>query len=308
VFLRSRHESPPLDEVAAVVQRLAVLLGAGVAPASAWAYLDTTPALVARVAERVAAGSPVGDAILAEADNGPPHHTAAWRGLAAAWIVASSSGAPLAASLRAFAESLRSLAHAQREIDVALAAPVATARLVMGLPAVGMLFGLVLGFDTPRILMTTLPGIACLVAGAALMLGARAWNRRLVNAAQPRDLTPGLRCDLMAIAVAGGGALDRAEQLVSTTLAAAGFDAGEADAQVAGVLGLSRRAGVPAAELLRSEATEARRSASAAAAARASVLTVRLMLPLGLCILPAFMLLSVAPLVIAVITSTVDGF
>jgi tight adherence protein B len=32
------------------------------------------------------------------------------------------------------------------------------------------------------------------------------------------------------------------------------------------------------------------------------------MLPLGLCVLPAFMVLCVAPLLIAVVTSTVSGF
>ena len=73
------------------------------------------------------------------------------------------------------------------------------------------------------------------------------------------------------------------------------------------LLALSRRAGVPAGELLRSEAEEERRAARAEAAARASVLGVRLMLPLGLCILPAFMVLCVAPLLIAVVTSTVSG-
>jgi tight adherence protein B len=78
-------------------------------------------------------------------------------------------------------------------------------------------------------------------------------------------------------------------------------------AAVEAVLALSRRAGVPAAELLRSEAEEARRAARADAAAKASVLAVRLMLPLGLCVLPAFMLLGVAPLLLAVITSTISG-
>ena len=65
---------------------------------------------------------------------------------------------------------------------------------------------------------------------------------------------------------------------------------------------------MPAGELLRSEAEETRREARASAAAAASVLAVKLMLPLGLCVLPAFMLLGVAPLLLAVITSTVSGF
>ena len=40
----------------------------------------------------------------------------------------------------------------------------------------------------------------------------------------------------------------------------------------------------------------------------AAVLAVRLMIPLGVCVLPAFMALGVAPLLIAVISSTVAGF
>ena len=74
------------------------------------------------------------------------------------------------------------------------------------------------------------------------------------------------------------------------------------------VLDLSRRAGVPAAALLRSEAEQARRTARSDAEEKAARLAVTLMLPLGLCILPAFMLLGVAPLMIAVISSTASSF
>ena len=74
------------------------------------------------------------------------------------------------------------------------------------------------------------------------------------------------------------------------------------------MLALSARAGVPAAALLRAEADEARRDARAAAQKAAAVLGVRLMIPLGVCVLPAFMALGVAPLLIAVISSTVAGF
>jgi tight adherence protein B len=63
---------------------------------------------------------------------------------------------------------------------------------------------------------------------------------------------------------------------------------------------------VPAAALLRSEAEEARREARSAGQAAAARLAVTLMLPLGLCILPAFMLLGVAPLLIAIVGSTVS--
>jgi len=326
---RSRGSAAPrLDAVASIVQRLAVLLAAGVTPASAWEYLDRDASpLVGPVAALAAEGTPVAEAVLVSVDRVPEGERPAWRALAAAWRVATEAGAPLAPSLRSFASSLRSLADAQREISVALAAPVATARLVTALPAVGIVFGLLLGFNTLEVLFGTVPGLVCLAVGVALMLVARVWNRRLIAGAQPTDLAPGLRCELMAIAVAGGGALDRAVASVERALAASALESGgtvsvsaagdaalrdaasggDGRSAVDAVLALSRRAGVPAGELLRSEAEESRRSARAEAAARASVLGVRLMLPLGLCVLPAFMVLCVAPLLIAVVTSTVSG-
>ena len=272
------------DDTARLVQRLSVLLSAGVSPANAWGYLDGY--------EHLALDLP---GSLREIDPG----------LAAAWRVATLAGAPLAPSLHAFAVGLRALGDAQRETQVALAGPVATARLVLLLPVVGILFGMVLGFNTLGTLFTTVPGVVCLAVGVGLLLAARRWNGRLVAAAQPTEALPGLELELLAIAVAGGGSLDRARAAVAAALEEFSLPStGGADE----VLALSARAGVPAAALLRAEADEARRDARAAAQKAAAVLGVRLMIPLGVCVLPAFMALGVAPLLIAVITSTVAGF
>ena len=78
-------------------------------------------------------------------------------------------------------------------------------------------------------------------------------------------------------------------------------------AEVDAVLELSARAGAPVAELLKAEAFRVRRAARADGAARAAALGVRLMLPLGVCVLPAFVLLGVAPLMISVISGTLGG-
>lgn len=359
---RSRARAPDVARIASVVQRLAVLLAAGVAPVSAWGYLREGE-VAQRIADDASRGTPIPDAIVAALLGAQPPvpdaESAAWRGLATAWAVATEAGAPLAPTLREFAGSLRSLAQAQREIHLALAAPAATAKLVMALPLVGVLFGMVLGFNTFATLTSTPIGLACLVIGGGLMLAAAAWNRTLVRTAQPRDLTPGLEFDLVAIAVSGGAALDRSRASVERAIATYGpsaaasptdsravfraqrphpagdrgtgvhrtmarhsdgqrSDSPDADEQLTGVdeqltgvdavLDLSRRAGVPAAELLRSEAEEARRSARAEVQERASTLAIKLMLPLGLCVLPAFMVLGVFPLLVTVITSTVSQF
>ncbi|GAA3737543.1 hypothetical protein GCM10022239_11590 [Leifsonia bigeumensis] len=321
-------ETASLDPVASVVQRLGVLLAAGVTPASAWGYLaesfDDRPSggrtsghatqdIVATVAARVGT-EPVAGAILAAlpAESAPRRGEAwaasgaAWRGLAAAWFVASDAGAPLAPSLRDLAGSLRDLAETQRDVDVALAGPAATAKFVTVLPVVGILFGLGLGFDTLGVLFGTVSGALCLAGGAALMLVARAWNRRLLRAATPKDVTPGLSLELLSIAVSGGASLDRARRAVASALERCELDG--RDAELDEVLELSRRAGVPAGALLRSEAEQSRRIARSAARQKAAALSVTLMLPLGLCVLPAFLLLGVAPLMIAVISSTAGSF
>lgn len=301
-----------LDSVAGVIQQLAVLLGAGISPGTAWGYLATgesgsTDDPVAAIGSAVASGTPPPIAIRTQTAGLPTGP--AWAAVAAAWHVAGDAGAPLAPTLRDFATSLRATAAIERGIETTLSAPRATARMVMALPVVGVLFGTALGFDTIGILFTTIPGAICLGLAAVLLLVAAWWNRRLVRAASPRSVNPGLRADLLAIAVSGGASLDRAMSAVDSAISASFPEGAEDDAaETAAVLELSRRAGVPAAELLRSSADEARRTATAQAERKASVLAVTLMLPLGLCILPAFMVVGVVPLVIAVISSTAAGF
>ena len=292
---RSRRSLEDFEATAGAVQRLAVLLGAGVAPWSAWSYVDAD---IGREPHSVAA-------VLAS-------RSLPWKAVAAMWIVATEAGTPIAPVLKSFATSLRSLAQAQRDIATALSGPAATARLVIALPALGLLAGTALGFDSIRVLFTTPAGITCGIVGIALLGLGMLWNRRLVASAQPRDVTAGLRSELLSVALAGGASIDRATASVARALESAGLgsSAGSplgsraSERAVEEVLELSRAAGVPASELLRSHAEEERRAAAANAVQRASVLAVRLVIPLGVCILPAFMLVGVAPLLIAVISST----
>ncbi|MDP3209382.1 MAG: type II secretion system F family protein [Rhodoglobus sp.] len=293
-----------LSDVAVVTQRLAVLLGAGVAPVSAWQHLAVGSSSPVVLAAAGVESAHIPDTIAEAAATLPPLEAGAWRGLAAAWSIATDAGASLAPSLTSYAQSLRSLAQTQRDVAVALAGPVATARIVMVLPVVGVLFGLALGFDTVGTLLTTTPGWVCLASGGLGLFAAHRWNSRLVGSARPTDATPGLDFDLAAIAVGGGGSLDRAMAAVRVAGEEFGILVGDLDE----VLDLSRRAGVPAGELLRTEAEEARRTARSGAQERAAALGVKLMLPLGLCVLPAFMALGVAPLLITVISSTVGSF
>lgn len=290
--------------VADAAHRIAVLLQAGVAPHRAWEYLaQVGDAQASAVYARLQEGESVVAAIAAQGSE--------WQAVAATWRIANDVGAPLAETLRSIAAAMRDAAETADDIRVALAEPAMTARLMLWLPAFGLLLGALLGFDTLTVLVTNPIGLACLIVGVALLGAARFWTRRLVGAASGGVPNPGLRAELTAVALSGGISIARATTLVDDAHRdAAPVSGGQGSAREAGsstdrVLELSRLAGVPAVELLRASAADERRAARTSARLRASQLGTRLLLPLALCTLPAFFLLGVAPLVLSVITSTV---
>lgn len=288
-----RAQAAPVADAAtaaATVRTLAVLLHAGAPPQSAWRHLaDSGDDAAVRIVARGDSGDDLVSAIAAEGG--------AWADVAAAWEVATTVGAPLADMLRGVAESLQDAAAASDDIRVALAEPAGTARLMLWLPAAGLLLGLAMGFDTLRVLASP-PGAVCVIGGVALVLVARRWTTVLLRKAQPDPATPGLGAELYAVALAGGASIERARRLVSDICG--GDESGRTDA----VLALSQAAGVPAVELLRAAAAHERHRARVAGRMRAAALASRLLLPLGACTLPAFLLLGIAPLIISVLGST----
>lgn len=278
------------DGAADAVLRVAVLLQAGVTPVRAWRYLaDGGDAVASAVCRRVDEGAPFPAAMRALGGS--------WTEVAAAWSVSASVGAPLADTLRSFAAALRDARETADQVRVALAEPAGTARLMAWLPLVGVALGGALGLDTLGILVTQPAGIACLVGGVALVVIAQRWTARLVRRAQPERGASGVEAELLAIAVSGGVSLDRAREVVAST--GVTID----DPETVRVLALSRAAGVPAVELLRAAAALARHAARVDGRLRAARLSSKLLLPLGVCTLPAFLLLGVAPTILGVLSS-----
>lgn len=288
----SRAASRGDDDAATSVQTLAVLLQAGAVPLVAWRHLARTgDAHAAAVVDRVERGAPLLTAI--ESEGG------AWVDLAAAWEIATTVGAPLAEVLRMIAETLRDAAAAADDVRIALAEPAGTARLLLWMPFAGLLLGFALGFDTLGAVVGNPLGAACVIIGLLLVGAARMWTGRLLRRARPAPGTPGMRAELVAVALAGGASIDRALRLVAESSATGG-----SDERVRTVLDLSRAAGVPAAELLRASAAQERHAARVQGRLRAAKLSTRLLIPLGVCTLPAFLLLGVAPLLLSILSST----
>lgn len=287
--------SAPRADPYATVVRLAVLLGGGASPARAWRHLATggDPALL----EAAVAAERGGDvaAVLTAAGG-------AWGDLAAVYSVAVETGAPLAETLRSVAGGLRDAAEVASEVRVAMAEPLATARLLGWLPAAGVPMGALLGADSAGVLLDDPIGRTCLVGGVVLIGAGRIWSRRLARAARPPATIPGLEAELWAVALSAGASPDRAREVIARR--ARGPD-GSASHAVEATLDLALRAGVPAAELLRADAWASRHRARTDGREAAARLSTRLLIPLGVCTLPAFLLLAVAPIVLGLVRSGV---
>lgn len=289
----SRSADSSAEDASTAVRTLAVLLQAGAVPLVAWRHLaESGDPHAVRIVDRVEAGMPLLTAV--EAEGG------AWVDLAAAWEVATTVGAPLAEVLRMLAETLQDAASAADDVRIALAEPAGTARLLLWMPLAGLLLGFALGFDTLTIIVTNPIGGGCVIAGLGLVLAARAWTGRMLRRARPAPGTPGIQAELVAVALSGGASIDRALRLVSESSAVVR----DGEERTRAVLDLSRAAGVPAGELLRASAAQDRHAARVHGKLAAARLSTRLLIPLGVCTLPAFLLLGVAPLLLSVLAST----
>ncbi|MFJ4221997.1 type II secretion system F family protein [Curtobacterium luteum] len=290
------------------LDRVATLVAAGLPPPRAWSLVG---------------GPPVTD-------------DPAWQDVAVVLRVAERTGAPSAEALRALARALRRSAASDRAVRVALAGPRTSARVVLALPVLGLGLASTWGAGAVTVLVGSPVGWACLAVAAGLVAVGRRWTARLVRAATPDGHVAGVLLDAWAVAVSGGGSWTDAGAVVEEAFDVVGRGAvgggaagggavgggvvgggvgavaaadrtGAERARLAEVLALAQRAGVPAAALLRAAAEDVRDDAAGAGLAAAERLSVRLVLPLGVCVLPAFVLVGVVPVVIGVLSSTVVG-
>ncbi|WP_435738443.1 hypothetical protein V5D56_07620 [Cellulosimicrobium sp. PMB13] len=170
---RSRRRDGPAEAEAVrlVVSQVGALLRAGQPPGAAWER--TTGARVD------ATGTPR-TADLAVHVGG----AATARAVVAACRLAGDVGAPLATVLDEVAASIAAEAEARAARDAALAGPRATTRVLLWLPAVGVLLGYVLGADPVATALDGGIGTVGVLLGVLLLAVGRAWSARLVDRAR----------------------------------------------------------------------------------------------------------------------------
>jgi tight adherence protein B len=104
--------------------------------------------------------------------------------LAGCWRIGVDRGGMLAAVIEGLAEALRDQQSHREEIALQLAGPRATARLLAGLPVLGLGLAAALGARPLTFLFGTLPGALCLVLGIGLDALGLWWTARLATAAE----------------------------------------------------------------------------------------------------------------------------
>lgn len=103
------------------------------------------------------------------------------RALAAAWQVASRSGAGLADAIARSASSMREERDTSRLVSSELAAAHATARMMAALPIGVLLLGSGVGGDPVGFLTSTPVGLGCLAGGLLLSYAGLVWLHRLAD-------------------------------------------------------------------------------------------------------------------------------
>jgi len=247
--------------------------------------------------------------------------------------VVESSGCPVAGTLDRLAAVTERQTEQSKEREAAMGAARATARVLGLLPLAGLGLGGLVGVNPLAVLVGTSWGRLLLGLGIAFWLAGMLWIRRLMAGAgraaaqveyqgtgSAEQIALSLVFELIAEMVAGGAGPLRAAEVVGSAWAhiepgplarslveVAGTGSGPAEgplAELVAAFDVAAVAGVGPAALIRAAAQDLSRSARWAGQAAAQRLTVLAVLPMGLCFLPAFIVLTVAPLVIGLLTTT----
>lgn len=263
-----------------------------------------------------------------------PHSRERLHDLQLSLRMSESAGAPLATSMERAAE------HAEERIDAllgrqsALAAPRATGKILSWLPLLGLGLGVLMGSDPVGVLTGSVLGVLTGLLGLGLAFAGRRWTAALVHRAEvesaasngaeqtsnmpPVDtalvlelLAAQLRAGLAPLAALGTLAEALNSRPLHTVCQRLQMGSGWGSAwsgSAAGTFGELRDAlapaytgGAPSTALLLSLADAYRLSERRAAERAAGKLSVALVVPLGLCSLPAFICLGIVPILISLL-------
>lgn len=304
-----QSERRAIDEAVALsqaVSRLSVLVKAGVSVRTAWREVveDPPAAIEGRlraISTRLEAGDRHASAVAVACEGGGEP----WKALSAVVTAADESGAPMADALWACSESLREEAVLRRQLLTLAEGPRLTTWVLGALPVLGLVAAEALGAGALGFLVGTALGRILLLLSVTAVVGAGWWMTSLVSRAFPRGGSGALAMELLVISASGGASPEEAVRRVHRILASVGSN--DEAAGLEPLARLSRRAGIPITQLARSDAQWARTQRQLDADEAAARLNVTILIPLGVLVLPAFVVVSVIPVAMGLLGSVLGS-
>jgi tight adherence protein B len=166
------------------------------------------------------------------------------------------------------------------ELETANAVPVATRKLLLWLPALSLAIGQLAGFGTIAAIFQPIGLIAFVTALGLVAVGVK-WSGSLLAPLMVEPQHPGFDLMKFSLNLASGGPLTPSS-----------------DSSISELVSLSRQTGVPLGELVQNEIELVTHRALQQSMARAKRMSIELLVPMSLTVVPAFLILTIVPMLI----------
>jgi len=196
-------------------------------------------------------------------------------------------GAPLVPTLIQLEQQLRHEERTDQEIAQAQAVPQATRTLLLWLPVVSFVFAQVMGLGTFQGLWHPVGAVSAALAAGLLYLGFRLSGSMLKRFMEPKP-DPTISLMVLRICLSAGEPLSRITKRLELVAPGGATE----------LVDLSSKTGARLSFLIDSELEQLNQKLLSERIEAARKLSVRLLIPLSLTTLPAFLLLTLPPIII----------
>jgi len=221
------------------------------------------------------------------------------------WGLAFQIGGPVTLTLERLADVFDRQQKNLSEIQLAFAGPQATAKLVSWLPLAALALAQLVGMNPLAAVTGSTAGLVSVLLGLGLLAVGQRWSKRLLEQANSKALDPGAFIDAVLVGLQGGLPLRKSE-----TAAKEHFkivfqqEVPEKDlALIKTVAELARDSGAALTKILAAEADRLREEERYQISEQIARLGIRLMIPLGVAVLPAFILIAIVPIAISLLSN-----
>lgn len=219
-------------------------------------------------------------------------------------VCSDAGGSPVTALLQLEQLAIRQFEN-QAKLRVSGSVPKATARLVLLLPMGAAILGQLAGLRSIEVFFESWFAFVSLLIGLMLLIVAQTWSGRILQNANRTRQEDEIYLDAIALALSAGLSPTKSIQICANKFDRC-FERKPAESVVGDVKELfefAETSGAPIARLFRNRAELIRKTAAYEKDELLERVSIRLLAPMAIFVLPAFVLIAVVPISIALLTA-----